>query len=219
MPKLPNIPKPDIQAVLFDYGLVLTGPPDPLAWFHMKAIFSASEKRFHDAYWAHRHDYDRGALNAGTYWHAVAQDLGDPLDADQLAQLIAFDTDLWTVPNPDMIAWAAALQAANIKTGILSNLGDAMETGILARCPWLTAFTHHTFSHRLNLAKPDPAIYLHAATGLQLEPAKILFLDDREENIAAARKVGMAAIQYSTHEAFFHAMQAAGLASLLTPKP
>jgi len=217
MPTTPTPKTPEIHAVLFDYGLVLTGPPDPLAWFHMKEIFAASEKSFHTAYWAHRHDYDRGTLNGQAYWRAVANDLNEPLDDPQLAKLIEADTALWTVPNPDTIAWAATLQRSGLKTGILSNLGDAMETGVLARCPWLADFTHHTFSHRLNLIKPDPAIYLHAAQGLGVPPANILFIDDREDNIAGARKAGMTALQYTTHEAFLKAMQAANLATLLTP--
>ena len=45
-----------------------------------------------------------------------------------------------------------------------------METGILARCEWLADFSHHTFSHRLLIAKPDPAIYKHCwkASSLKL---------------------------------------------------
>jgi putative hydrolase of the HAD superfamily len=206
---------PDIQAVLFDYGLVLTAAPDATAWAEMKSILSATEDSFHAAYWAHRHDYDRGALTGSAYWHAVARDLSHTLTPAQLHALLEADTTLWTQPNPDTIAWAAALQRAGIKTGILSNIGDAMENGILSRLPWLHAFTHHTFSHRLGIAKPDLAIYAHAAAGLGVAPAQILFVDDREENIVAARDAGMTAIQYSTHQAFVRDMQAAGLAPLL----
>ena len=93
-----------------------------------------------------------------------------------------------------------------------------METGILARFDWLTAFHHHTFSHRLRIAKPDLAIYRHAAEGLGEDPSHILFIDDREENILAARQAGMIAIQYQGHMEFTAAMRAAGLQSLLHPQ-
>ena len=210
-------PAQPIQAVLFDYGLVLSGPPDPTAWAAMQSILQAKDPAFHEAYWRPRHDYDRGTLSGPDYWHQVAAELGHPLTAPELDQLLDADITLWTQPNQPMIDWAAQLQAAGIRTGILSNLGDAMETGILARLPWLKDFHHHTFSHRLLTAKPDPTIYTHAAQGLGVSPANILFLDDRADNIQAAHESGMQAIQYTDHAHFLQRMQADHLLPLLTP--
>ena len=183
----------NIRAVLFDYGLVLSGPPDPAAREEMKQILGVDEERFRAIYWRHRDDYDRGTLNSVAYWERVAHDLHRPLDAKKLSALIAADNAHWTQPNQAMIDWAAALQSAGIKTGILSNIGDAMEAGIVARFPWIADFTHRTFSHRLGIAKPDAAIYQHAAEGLGVPTGEILFVDDREENVAAARAAGQVA--------------------------
>jgi putative hydrolase of the HAD superfamily len=205
----------NVKAVLFDYGLVLSGPPDPAAWQLLKHIVQTDETRFQEAYWKHRHDYDRGTMNAEIYWQQVAQDVGKPLDGTQLHQLIDADTALWTQPNQPMIDWAAALQRAGVKTGILSNIGDGMETGVLGRCAWLSGFAHHTFSHRLKIAKPELAIYQHAAEGLGVAPANILFIDDREDNIAGAHAAGMQAVQYTDHDTFLHTMHTEGLDSLL----
>ena len=207
----------NIRAVLFDYGLVLSGPPDPAAREEMKQILGVDEERFRAIYWRHRDDYDRGTLNSVAYWERVAHDLHRPLDAKKLSALIAADSALWTKPNQAMIDWAAALQRAGIKTGILSNIGDAMEAGIVARFPWIADFTHRTFSHRLGIAKPDAAIYQHAAEGLGVPANEILFIDDREENIVAARAAGMHAIQYIDHADFQQRMQAAEFSGLLAP--
>ena len=206
-----------IEAVLFDYGLVLTGPADPAAWAGMKLVLGADESPYHEAYWAFRHAYDRGELSGLAYWHAVAERTGRSATESQVAELIALDTELWTQPNEEMIAWAARLQRAGVKTGILSNLGDAMETGILERFAWLGGFNHHTFSHRLRLAKPERAIYLHAANGLGCAPKKVLFIDDREENISGARAAGMVTIQYTGHDAFIAEMRRLSLDHLLNP--
>jgi putative hydrolase of the HAD superfamily len=208
-----------IQAVLFDYGLVLSGPPDPAAWAEMQQILATPDPAFHDAYWRYRHDYDRGALSGPAYWNQVAADLGRTLTAQQTTDLLSADIALWTQPNQPMIDWAAQLQAAGVRTGILSNIGDAMETGILERLTWMHDFHHHTFSHRLNTAKPDPSIYAHAAEGLGVPPSQILFIDDREENIAAARAAGMQAIQYLNQAQFLADMHLAHLETLLTSHP
>jgi len=44
---------------------------------------------------------------------------------------------------------------------------------------------------------------------------EILFVDDREENILAARVVGMMAVQYSEHAGFVEEMRRMGLGWLL----
>jgi putative hydrolase of the HAD superfamily len=193
--------------VLFDYGLVLSAPPDPASWQRMKDILHAGEPRFHAAYWRPRHDYDRGLLDGPGFWRNVAAELGHPLTANDLAALIEADTVLWTQPNQPMIDWAAALQRAGIRTGILSNLGDAMELGILDRCSWLKDFAHHTFSHRLRLAKPDAAIYRHAIEGLGVPADQILFIDDRAENIEGARAAGLRVLQYTGHDTFLRDLE------------
>ena len=210
---------PHISAVLFDYGLVLSGPPAPEAWARLRELLGAEEDAFHIAYWAPRLDYDRGTLNGESYWRTVAQQLGCELREDHLDALTEADTSLWTAPNEEMIAWAGRLQDAGYRTGILSNLGDRMEAGIRGRLPWLERFAHHTFSHRLGVVKPDAAIYRHAAEGLGLRPAEILFVDDREENVAGARAAGMHAVQYLSHDQFVRDMQAQGFGALLSADP
>ncbi|WP_341846201.1 HAD-IA family hydrolase [Streptomyces caeruleatus] len=40
-------------------------------------------------------------------------------------------------------------------------------------------------------AKPDPEAFRHCAVGLRAAPADFLFVDDREENVRAARANGM----------------------------
>lgn len=208
-----------MEAVLFDYGLVLTGPADPLAWEEMKAVLGSEEEPFHAAYWRHRHDYDRGVLGAPQYWEAVAKDLARSMGEPQLDFLMEADTALWTKPNPPMIAWAAALQRLGVRTGILSNLGDAMELGVLRKCAWLREFTHHTFSHRLGIAKPETKIYQHAAKGLGVPVAAVLFIDDRAENVRGALQAGMQSIAYQDHTQFVREFRERGYADELPMPP
>lgn len=207
-----------IHAVLFDYGLVLSGPPDPAAWAQIRTTTGLDEEALHRAYWVHRHDYDRGALTGPDYWQSVASTASLPsLTAEQLDALIAADTELWTQLNVPMVEWAHRLQDTGIRTGILSNIGDSIAEGIVAKFAWLERFHHRTWSHSLKTSKPDPAIYRHAAAGLETPPANILFIDDRHDNIEAAFDAGMQAIQYLNHDAFEREMQERDLAYLLHP--
>ncbi|HEY0162191.1 MAG TPA: HAD family phosphatase [Edaphobacter sp.] len=204
-----------IQAVLFDYGMVLSAPPDPAAWQRMREITGFSEEVLHYGYWTFRHAYDRGDLNGLDYWEQVAASAATAFTPEQVQALIVADVDLWTRLNAPMLDWAQSLQRAGIRTGILSNIGDAMTDGLLKKFDWLNGFHHHTWSYRLRVAKPEAAIYHSAARGLETPPENILFLDDKIENIEAARAVGMQAIQYLGHDSFVQEMEQRGLAGLL----
>ena len=210
---------PPIRAVLFDFGLVLSGPPDPTARRRMETILNATHPELNAVYWRHRDDYDLGILDGVSFWRKVGTDLAHPLNDDELGQLLQADIDLWTQPNQPMIDWAAALQSASISTGILSNIGDAMEAGILARFPWIAGFAHCTFSHRLGIAKPDERIYLHAIAAAEEPSDATLFIDDRIDNIEAARGVGLQAIQYTSHGDFVREFQKANFTGLPLPAP
>jgi putative hydrolase of the HAD superfamily len=107
------------------------------------------------------------------------------------------------------------LQRAGVRTGILSNIGDAIADGIVARLPWLSGFYTRLWSHSLFMAKPEPVIFLKAAEALNTAPAHILFIDDREDNIAAAAALGFQTILFTNFSAFEREMRDRGLASLL----
>ena len=213
----PTSDTPHIEAVLFDYGQVLSQGPNAAAWERLRQTVGGTPEAFHDAYWKPRHDYDRGTLNGTSYWHNVADSVGHPgLSDGELESLYQGDVDLWTDLNEPMVAWAKTLHRRGIRTGILSNIGDRMETGIRKNFDWIGDFHHCTWSHRLTLAKPEPEIYRHAAEGLETAPGNILFIDDKQENIDGARAAGMLAIRYTTHPALLEDMQRAGLGWLLS---
>jgi putative hydrolase of the HAD superfamily len=208
-----------IDAVLFDYGLVLSGPPDPAAWASMRSITGFDEATLDRGYWAPRHDYDAGTLTGEQFWQAVASAGNLTLTPAQVSALIEADIALWGQLNQPMVAWTERLQRAGIRTGILSNMGDAMTHGLLARHSWLDTFHHHVWSHTLKLAKPDPAIFPHSVQGLGVPAERILFIDDRANNIEAARAAGLQAIQYLDHEEFLRELNVHGWGHLWEPTP
>jgi putative hydrolase of the HAD superfamily len=212
---MPSIQHPEVSAVLFDYGMVLSLPVDPTGWATLRSLTGASEDLLHRSYWAHRDEYDRGGLNSETYWQTIARELNFTLDAEKLTALRAADIEVWGQPNEPMVAFAQRLQQHGIRTGILSNIGDAMESGLRARHPWIENFTHCTWSHEYKIIKPAAAIYKFAVDGLGCPAANILFIDDREKNVQAAIAAGLQAIQYTTHAEFLRTMRERGYGSLL----
>ena len=204
-----------VKAVLFDYGKVLSGPEKVESWHGMRDLLGLSEAKFGELYWKYRDDYDRGTLSGTEYWSNIAREIAFPFADQRLTELQQLDVEMWTDLNLPMVEWAQRLQNAGILTGILSNIGDAMEQGVRAKFTWIDGFTHATWSHTLKMRKPEPEIYAAAAHGLGVEPSQVLFIDDREDNVAGARAVGMRAVVYGPHAEFERELERMGLGALL----
>jgi putative hydrolase of the HAD superfamily len=185
-----------IRAVIFDYGMVLSQPQDPSALNNILAITGLDRDTFDRHYWTHRHAYDMGKLNGRTYWQQFAKDTGIHLMPTDIERLIENDVLMWCTINEPMLAWAKSLAEAGLRIGILSNMGEETLSYMRQEFAWLGDFHHHTWSCELGIAKPDPAIYIYTCEKLGIAPAEALFLDDKLENVEAARRTGLNALQF-----------------------
>ncbi len=200
-----------LRAVVFDYGMVLTGPRDPDTHDAMVRLTGLSFERFEDLYWADRHAYDEGKLTGDAFFRKLGRDGGLALTEAQIHDLLQLDGQMWSTVNERMVDWQRRLKERELITGILSNMGDSVLEALLATHAWIGNFDAHVWSYQLRIAKPDPAIYHHALGKLSVRAEEALFIDDKPENIDAARGVGMQAIRFSTAEKLREDLIAAGL--------
>jgi putative hydrolase of the HAD superfamily len=63
----------------------------------------------------------------------------------------------------------------------------------------------------VGVIKPDPRIYAIALDVMQVDPAASLFVDDREENVTAARTAGMRTIHSTDPAGLGRALREAGI--------
>ena len=187
-----------LRAIIFDYGMVLTGLPDAAAHDAMVQITGLTVERFESFYWADRHAYDEGKLSGVAFWQKFARDAALSLSPAQIDELNRNDARMWTTQNPAMLAWQRTLKAAGIRTAILSNMGDSVLDSIKREFRWIDDFDVLVWSYQLHMAKPDPAIYLHTLHQLGTRPDETLFIDDKRVNIDAAQALGMKAIEFTT---------------------
>lgn len=189
-----------LRAVVFDYGMVLTGKPDVRAHDAMVRITGLPVEQFERLYWADRHAYDEGKLTGVTFWQKLLHDAGLALPESAVDELNVWDARMWTTQNPAMVNWQAQLKAHGLRTAILSNMGDVVLANIRKAFTWIDNFDVTVWSYQLHMAKPDPAIYRHTLTELCVDAAETLFIDDKLENVESARALGMRAVQFSTVE-------------------
>jgi putative hydrolase of the HAD superfamily len=204
-----------LRAVIFDYGMVLSTAQEPQAYGNLQSITGLEGEVFDRHYWRHRHSYDLGFLNGPTYWQQISEDAGLSLTGAEIERLIENDVLMWSTLNEQMLAWVYAVQDAGFRIGILSNMGEDLLKYMRQEFGWLGRFDHHTWSCELNIAKPDPAIYVHTCDKLGVKPEEALFVDDKSENIAAAESVGLEAILFTTVDSLRAELDRRGLLSVL----
>ncbi|MFD9980493.1 HAD family hydrolase [Streptomyces massasporeus] len=178
------------RIVLFDLFGVIARHQRPGALEKMAARCHTSVDAFTRAYWTHRPPYDAGRDTASAYWADVLHTLARPADADTIEELRLTDIDSWSRVDERMVAYVRNLRD-RARVALLSNIPADHADAFLAAQSWLHDLDHVAFSGRIRAAKPDPAAFRHCVTALRAAPADFLFVDDRQENVRAARAVGM----------------------------
>jgi putative hydrolase of the HAD superfamily len=185
-----------LKAVVFDYGEVLCHRPSPEEFMRMAKIFGLTLETFFPMWDRSRALVDSGKLTPEAYWAKFAEDTKTTLTPNQVETLCQWEIEMWSNENPSMIAWLHDLSATGIKIGLLSNMPLDLAAHLQKTLPWMKKFDFKTFSAHVSMLKPDPAIYEHTLRGLGVQAYETIFIDDREPNVEAARRIGMSAIRF-----------------------
>lgn len=78
-------------------------------------------------------------------------------------------------------------------TACFSNSNELHWEGKLVDMGLDVCFDHYFASHRMGVVKPDEEGFLHVIEQLNVAPSNIMFFDDNQMNVDAARSVGMRA--------------------------
>lgn len=113
----------------------------------------------------------------------------------------AYMTAFWDIymggPNEELIAWFRALRP-RYRTAILSNSFVGAREHEEERYGFTSMVDLAIYSHEEGVHKPDPRIYAIAIERLGVAPGEIVFLDDRPENVDAARAAGIQAVLFTS---------------------
>lgn len=134
-----------------------------------------------------------GELTEAGLRAAWATGLG--LDAAGADELMA-DHWRWYVGTPDrvLLDWFAG-QRPDRRTGILSSSSPGAREA--ERCWGFEDVTDVlVYSHEVGVAKPDPRAFALTTERLGVEPAEVVFLDDVDGHVAAARRFGWHAVRH-----------------------
>ncbi len=141
-------------------------------------------------------DYERGELASAEFYSAMVRQAGFLGSFAEFSDRFA---DIFS-PIVPMIELVAQVQASSRPIALLSNTNELAVEFIRAHFPFYAQFTHRVLSYEHKVMKPDPALYRVIEETSSCPPDRILFLDDRPENVQAAQFLGWHAFVHHTPE-------------------
>ncbi len=183
-----------IRAVIFDFGGVLIRQIDNRPRIELASQLKIPVTRIAELifFGETAQKASRGEIPVSAHWEAVRLALGiAPAD------MPAFLDKYWSADdvNWTLVEFIRGLRP-RYKVGLLSNAWDDLRHTMHQRWDIDGLFDAMVISAEVKLVKPDPRIFHMAVERLQVLPVEALFVDDVAENVTAARKEGLAAIQY-----------------------
>jgi len=196
---------PKIRMVWWDYGRVLFDYHGDELMEELSRV-SVPQIPPHEVYRRMQEkgivkQYDLGAIRTDEFLSEVQKLIG-------FSDIPAF-IKLWNrTLQPNRLFWKAvgALRRNSYLQGVISNTNE-LQTDYIEKvlaCGSIMEFRPRIYSYREGILKPDPLIYqlaLHRANeeypwGEEILPEECVFVDDRIENVEAARALGWYAIHH-----------------------
>ncbi|WP_336628393.1 MULTISPECIES: HAD-IA family hydrolase [unclassified Microbacterium] len=137
-----------------------------------------------------RIDVEQGAAEA--YWSGFARALGfTDVQREEAVQ------ELWDAycgeANVELIEYARSLRG-RAGVAILSNSADGAREEEERRHGFSAVFDPICYSHEIGANKPDPEAYEAALRAMRSAPERVFFIDDRQQQIDGAARVGIRGI-------------------------
>lgn len=198
-----------VSAVVFDLGNVLI-PWDPSQLY--RKIFADPKK----VDWFLREvcsdawnlEIDRGRPFAEAIAEAISR---HPEEREAIAAWQSRWAEMLGDADPDAVALVQELKLAGTPLYVLSNWSDETFPLAEARYPFLAWFDGLVISGREKVVKPEPEIYRRLIQRCACPAPEIVFIDDREHNVAAARDMGITALLYRGPDRLRSDLRAIGL--------
>ncbi|MFO0819114.1 MAG: HAD family phosphatase [Pirellulales bacterium] len=140
--------------------------------------------------------YERGELTTEEFHAEFTLRTGARISVEQLTDACS---DIFTL-KPEMPPLLAALRAAGRRIGLLSNTCDAHWRFVYPHrySDMWQVFEVFALSFELKSLKPEPDIYERAAQMAGVPLPQLFFVDDRPENVAQARQLGIDALLFES---------------------
>lgn len=198
------------RAVIFDIGRVivrvniaraLAVAGGNAAGYSPEQIWSAIEG---DALWD---DWEKGKLDPRAWYRHLASKFDSPLDFEAFSEVWCSVLD----PVPILGDELFRELSTRCRLGLLSNTDPLHVAYMEKNFSFVRYFPVRVYSCAVGMCKPAPGIFLRALEEIGVSAGETTYIDDLEENVAAAREIGMLGVRFAGAAALKDELRRVGL--------
>lgn len=152
--------------------------------------------------------YKRGLMTGEEYWQWALKEWGLKMSVKEVVDLLISGYDV----NKKAQKLARKLRQKGIKTALCSNNFPERVKGLNKRFDFLKEFDVMVLSYEIGALKPEKKIYKELIRQSGVKPEEILYSDDRQDVIEAAKSLGVNAFFYEKFEDFERNLESYGVA-------
>jgi len=130
--------------------------------------------------------FDKGDLTPKEFYNQAIRKLEARIDYNKFYSIY---NDVFSL-NPPVLQIMKRLKR-NYRLVLLSNTDVMRFNFVKKKFPEIMIFDEYVLSYEAGFMKPHPQIYKEALKRAAVEPRECIFIDDLEENIKAAAKLGI----------------------------
>jgi putative hydrolase of the HAD superfamily len=202
--------RPAIRAIYWDIGGVLLTN----GWDHHQRAHVVSEFGIDRAEYEERHPdandrWERGELSDEEFLKRTVFFKPRSFTAENFIAALRRESQ-W-LPGGARQVIAAAREHGGLKMAMLNNESGSLNDYRIETFGLTKFFDGYFCSAYLGMRKPEPRMFETGAALLHMRPEECCFVDDRENNCAAAAGVGMHAIQYRGEQQLGESLRALGV--------
>lgn len=185
-----------IKCVVFDWGGVLIDNPIEEMAKECAEIIGVEVESLKSTYSKFSIQFGRGLIDESVLWEKIAEKLHIKMQLNNSLWYQCFKKVY--SPRNNIFAVAKRLKQNGYIVALLSNT-EVPAMNFFNEQNY-DMFEYKVFSCEEGEVKPELEIYLRLLNKIDFPPEEVIFIDDKFENIEAARKLKMKAVQYSSEE-------------------
>jgi putative hydrolase of the HAD superfamily len=183
-----------IKAIILDWGGVLIDDPVPGFMAYCSKFFAVPEEVFIKNTAKFYEDFARGKITESAFWGKACACLNVAEPSVDSLLIEAFSSVY--LEKSDVILFVSALKNKGYKIALLSNTEMPMVDYFRKRNYDFFDFT--VFSCVEGFIKPEKEIYEITLGKLNMKPEETVFIDDKQENVLAAKNLRMNTVLFKT---------------------
>lgn len=197
-----------IKAIIFDFGNVICFFDNNIFLENISRFTNKSVPELKELIYSSelQNRYETGLISSNEFFNKIVEKCNLSISKHEFIKVF---TNIFT-PIQTTLELIKKLKP-KYKIALLSNTNELDFEHTIKPIEIFNLFNAVTLSFKVKAMKPDAKIYLDCLKKLNLKPEECVHIDDREDYVEAANKIGIKGIHYTGYDELVNSLKELGV--------